>query len=150
MKKPNWLIGVTRNGQVCDCCGKAEYPYREYIANYTTIGLTARYHHLELQIVVDLGPEVICYILNTLGDAVRNGHCLRDGDIIDGVIRDFPIHIKRMRSDGVELFRVLLPDENGRFPDDPKCNKIFALQVQPLENLARRRTFEFPYDKIPN
>lgn len=141
---------MTRNGQPCECCNKIEYPYREGIANYTTIGLTEHYRHPELQIVLDIDPGVAGYILNMFGNEIRNGLRLRDGDIIDGVVADHPVRIKKMRTGGVEMLRVLLPDPNGLFPGDLCCDEIYALQALPLEKLERKTAFTFPYHKFPN
>lgn len=150
MKKPDWLIGVTRNGMPCECCGVVEYPYRDHIANYTTIGLTERYRHLEFQIVLDAPPEIAGYILNVLGDEVRNGARFRDGDVVDGIIEGHPVRIKKLKTNGVEMLRVLLPDANGFFPGDSRCDEIFALQTLPMEKLERKTAYQFPYNKFPS
>ncbi|MCD8084593.1 MAG: DUF4262 domain-containing protein [Clostridiales bacterium] len=139
--KPEWMIHYIANGQPCECCGKVEYPFVDYICDAHTNGLTRLYGHPELRVILDIGTEDICSVLNYMGSQVRKGVCFSPGDQVSGVFSDCDIRIADINEgEGTEhALRVIIPDMDNRFPDDPECSLPYSLQTLPLEELRRNR-----------
>ena len=102
----------------------APYPY---LCNAHTHGMEY-YHHMDFQIVLNLPNDHICYILNTLGHRVRNGEIFNDGDFVSGIYSDCNIRLKKVRETGRDVLRVIIPDTQNRFPDNPKCEEKYMHQ----------------------
>ena len=84
-----------------------------------THGLS-NYGSLELQFVLDCDDGIIAYILNTVGEMVKNGLVLEDGMLIDGVCSDnAKVKVFKTKDDfGENIFRLILPDGKFKFPED--------------------------------
>ena len=141
-KEKDWIIHYISSGGTCDECGKATTEFLPCICNAHTHGMN-QYGHMEFQVILNLGPGLIGYLLNTMGQRVQDGEIFKDGDIITGITatpegKDLPLRLKEVLSDGVPLLRIILPDENGRFPDDPDCAYIYNLQHLPEELLQKK------------
>lgn len=139
MKEPEWMIHYISNGVPCMCCGKIEYPYIPYICDAHTDGLTKYFNHQELQIVLDIGPKLIMYVLNVLGMRIREGEIFKNGDLVNGVIEGYPVKIMEVEDadpeDSEKCLRVIFPDEKGRFPGDDGCEELYNLQILSLSLL---------------
>ena len=80
-----------------------------------------------------MGPYLIGYLLNTMGRRVQAGETFKDGDVVTGIVNDksgndLPIRLKEVLSDEEQVLRIILPDKDGFFPDNPKCSEPYSLQ----------------------
>lgn len=78
---------------------------------------------------------MVLYILNSLGLRVKAGERFKDGDAVSNILEGFDIRLKEFFDNGETVLRVLLPDPKGRFPDDPECQCIYAMQQESIERL---------------
>ena len=138
-KKPNWIIHSILNGTPCSCCGKIEYPFIDGIGDSHTHGMN-KYGHPEFQMVLsdvygNYPPEVIAYVLNTLGQSVRNGARYHPGSFVQGIFLDCPIRLDKRVEGGEELLRVVIPDRFNRWPEDMACEYPYNQQCKSLNEL---------------
>ena len=119
--EPTWMIH-----QVFD----------EHSADYHTHGLN-KYNSLELEINLPIEKELAMYILNEIGLEMANKKReLKDGDIIEEIVnvKLAVVKTRGVRSDahkGEEsVFRIILPDENLKFPWDEGCDAVFKKQIE--------------------
>lgn len=101
--------------------------------NYTdkhTHGMET-YKHLNFQLVVPYGPKPTSGILNSLCDMVAAGRRFSDGELVDDVLEDCQVKLFRVKTyDDKDVFRVIVPDDDGRFPEDAGCDKEFKHQYE--------------------
>ena len=111
--------------------------YRPCLCNAHTHGM-GEFGHPDFQIVMNVGPELIGYILNELGDRVRNGEIFYPGNTVTDVIEEpFTLRLASFEETGRSVLRVLIPDENGRFPEDPECDPLYKLQLLSTSELEK-------------
>lgn len=134
MKKIDWIIHLVANGVKCSECNETENGFLPNMCDAHTHGMD-KYGHQEFQIVLMIGAELICYILNALGLRVQAGESFKDGDSVAEIIRDYNIRIKEVEVDGKKLLRVILPDAQGCFPEDVHCAEYYNQQHYPMEML---------------
>lgn len=131
--KCSWVIHYLTN----DVNEKNNVPkenwYPAYMCNAHTHGLMAGYNHRDFQLVLDVGPNSTGFTLNALAERVRNGEIFADGEVVEGIYQDSSIKLALAKEGGREVFRVLIPDENGRYPGDEGCKFPFSLQEKVLE-----------------
>jgi len=133
-KHVDWIIHLVANGTHCDVCGESEDYFIQYTCNAHTHGMN-NYNHPEFQMVLNVPPELLGHILNTLGLRVKNGEKFKAGDFVHEVIEDYPIRLDEQIVEGEKLLRVCIPDPNGKFPGESGCDDIYALQGFPMEML---------------
>lgn len=138
MKTIDWIIHLVANGVRCSFCGETEKGFLPNMCDAHTHGMD-KYGHQEFQIVLMIGPELICYILNELGLRVQAGERFQDGDAVSEIIKDYDVHLKEVAVDGKKLLRVVLPDAQNRFPEDAQCAEYYNLQHQPMYMLYSNR-----------
>lgn len=95
--------------------------------NTHTHGMNA-YGHLDFQVVLNLPPEHIGYLLNTMGSRVQNGERFHPGQLVSGIYEDCPIQLKKYRETGRDVLRIIIPDKNNRFPEDALCEERYKVQ----------------------
>lgn len=135
-REPNWLIHCISNNVPCECCGKTETVFPDGIMDAHTHGLE-KFGHPELQLVIGYSdPYLICYILNTLAAMVEDGQKFTDGQLVEGIFEDCPVRMDLNKDcEDVEVFRVVIPDRNNRFPEEEKCEYPYTMQVLETKNL---------------
>ncbi len=138
MKTIDWIIHLVANGVRCGECGEAENGFLPNMCDAHTHGMD-KYGHQEFQMVLMIGPELICYILNELGLRVQAGERFKDGDSVSEIIKDFDIRIKEVAVDEKKLLRVVLPDPENRFPGDEQCAEYYNQQHYPMGMLYPNR-----------
>ena len=138
MKKIDWIIHLCTNGVMCDDCGTVEDQFLPYTCNAHTHGME-KYNHPDFQLVLNLPPEDIGYVLNTLGLRVQAGERFKHGDIVSGIFLDCPVRLEEYEETGRKVLRVMIPDKYNRFPDDESCMETYRLQLLPTEELTRSR-----------
>lgn len=132
---PNWIIHAVMNGQPCTTCGKITHPYLPPFCDAHTHGM-AKYGHLEFQVVLDIGVREVCYVLNELGWRVRAGYRFHDGQYVDGVFLDCQVRLDLVPdSAGIPVLRVIIPDNENRWPEDEDVDSAVQCQLLPLDCL---------------
>lgn len=131
MEKPTWIIHLVCNG-LCGCgCGKYEDSFCEGECNAHTHGLMEQFGHPDFQLVLNIDPNTIGGILNTLGIRVRNGEKFNAGDIVEDVIGDgYKVRLDAAVECDRIVLRVILPDEKHRFPEDDGCDSPYNMQTK--------------------
>lgn len=105
----------------------------------------------ELLLVLHVSPDFAQSVLNDVGKIMRErGRAFEDGELVDigspaklKVVRapasastDYGILVAQyfscMHTD-VEMLQVLIPDPQGRFPDEEECDPVYA--GQPVRGL---------------
>ena len=90
------------NGVKCSECDETENGFLPNMCDAHTHGMD-KYGHQEFQIVLMIGAELICYILNALGLRVQAGESFKDGDSVGEIIKDYDVRIKEVEVDGKKL-----------------------------------------------
>lgn len=103
-----------------------------YLCNAHTHGLAA-FNHKDFQLVLDIGPSSSGYLLNALAERVRNGETFADGELVDGVYSNCQVKLAVATEGNREVYRVLIPDEEGRYPGDEGCNFPYSEQDRKLD-----------------
>ena len=135
-EKPDWTILLTVNGMRCDNCGMEENPYVDGICFVSTTGLTERYGHPEFELVLQQQVNTMGYILNELGFRVRAGEKFEAGQLVSGIFADCDIRLDKS-PDHENMLRVIIPDNNNRWPEEDDCASIVKLQTLSLSLLER-------------
>lgn len=125
----NWIIHyISNETSVSETDPNPAY-FPEYLCNIHTHGMNA-YTHKDFQIVLDIGKDGAVYLLNTLAEKVRDGEVFTAGERIEGVYPDCEIKLAAATEGGREVLRVLVPDENNRFPDEEGCSYPYSEQIR--------------------
>lgn len=90
---------------------------------------------MEFQLVLNLPPQEIGYILNSLGQQVQAGKVFHAGDFVPDIYKDCSLRLDEYEIEGKKVLRVIIPDEHQRFPEDKNCSSIFMLQCLKTEML---------------
>ena len=136
MKKFNidWVIHLVANGACCEQCGEMETGFKEYLCNAHTHGM-ARYDHPDFQMVLAAEPNEIGRILNSFGLMVQNGYKFKDGEYVAGIYEDCVVRLQKFQENDREVLRVIIPDRNNIFPEDPRCEEPYCHQLLPTSEL---------------
>lgn len=132
--KREWVIHLISNGCICEECGEVHYPYVEGICNAHTHGMRRLYDHPEFQVIIDYPPQVLGYILNTLGDMVASGTRFNPG-YVAGVFDDCLVELLPVEEEGDTLYRVVIPDKYQRWPGECGCDYPYSEQLKSLDGL---------------
>ncbi|WP_182101775.1 DUF4262 domain-containing protein [Niallia taxi] len=108
------------------------FPGENQVANIHTHGFEENYNHMDFQIVLKYHPDLVQGIFNTLYYHVKRGKVYESGKYYSEVVSGYDVLMQTFEENGRELLRVILPDENGLFPQSPNCNPIYKLQTMPL------------------
>ena len=138
----DWMIHIVADGTPCEVCGEAHADqFYGGMCDAHTHGLD-KYGSLELQFVLAYPPESICYILNSVGENIRNGLMLEDGMTIDGLFEDgAKLKVfKTTAESGKPVFRLIMPDGEFRWPEDsdeyPYCLQYKSPYMQGRKELS--------------
>ena len=134
MKKADWIIHYVSNSVRCVTCVAPKTELIPGSANIHTHGME-KYKHLDFQLVLNLDMQTAGYILNTLGERVRDGERFKNGDYVKGIFLDCDVRLETFREDGRKVLRVIIPDQNNIFPDEPSCNKMYQIQMINTDDL---------------
>lgn len=135
MKNINWIIHLVANGAVCDDCGTVESSFLPNLCNAHTHGM-GQYRHVDFQLVLNLPPQEVARILNSFGLMVQSGHRFKNGEYISGIYEDCVVRVQSFSECGRPVLRIIIPDRNNRFPEDPSCEMPYKMQLLPTENLT--------------
>lgn len=106
-------------------------------ANIHTHGVSKNYNHPDLQIVLNIPPEVATAILNGIVDCyIDIGMKLKDGEFNPHLLHESVVKTVLTTESGREVFRIILPDPNGYFPEDLECAEGFNQQYSGLSKIV--------------
>ncbi|WP_050614867.1 DUF4262 domain-containing protein [Bacillus testis] len=111
------------------------YEYKEVdkpLADIATRGMRENLNHEDLQIVLAIGKEMAELILDTVIANIKDGYKYREG-LWNNVIEDTVVEFKRVRSGDRSLLRLVLPDSEGRFPEDEGCQYPYCEQYKAID-----------------
>lgn len=126
--KIDWIVHCVMNGVVCTECGTVENGFLNNACNCHTHGME-NYNHPDFQLVLSYPLEEIGRILNTLGLRVQAGERFHDGDLVSGIYNDCNVRLTEFEETGRTVLRVVIPDKQNRFPEDPDCEYPYTLQL---------------------
>lgn len=98
--------------------------------NVHTHGLVHSMNHIDLQIAMPLKAQLLATLIHDIVDKIRDGAKIKDGDILDYVLKDYNVKAVQMTEMGRPVIRILLPDKDGAFPDDDACAENFKIQMR--------------------
>lgn len=129
--KPEWVLHLHGNGYPKEA---PEYPFIPDICDEHTEGLCDIFcHPYEFQSIFGADVPLMSKALDELGFQVRAGREFKPGELVDGIFRMHPLRLD-LHVDVYyrPVLRVVIPDQKGRWPENPKCNSYFQLQAAPL------------------
>lgn len=113
--KPTWMVHMV---------GDEDTPL-----TYHSHGLD-EYDSLELEINLSIPQKLGMYIINTIGLRIANGEKFKDGDMVDEVVNCLlPIRETSGIHSNDKHLRIIIPDENFKFPWDEGCNLEYINQI---------------------
>lgn len=137
--KINWIIHMVANGVMCDECNKEEDSFiSDIVCNAHTHGMEL-YNHQDFQLVLNYPPNIIGYILNTLGLRVQAGERFKAGDMVSGIFEDCDVRLDEFEETGRTVLRVIVPDKHNRFPEDEECMEVYRYQLLETDALSRTK-----------
>jgi hypothetical protein len=71
--------------------------------------------------VVFINPETIGYILNVIGERIKDGLLLHEGDVIEDLFKDKRAKVKVVDATdckGQKVWRLVLPDQDFKFQEE--------------------------------
>ena len=113
------MIHLVSDSHPCECCGETGNTFLPGMCDAHTHGLD-EYGSPELQLVLDVEPSLIGYILNTVGDMVRDGLVLKDRMEIKGLFEG-DVGLKTFFTknvSGKRVCRLIIPDTQFKYPEE--------------------------------
>jgi hypothetical protein len=102
-------------------------PNCKYV-NYHTHGFRKTWEHDDLQIVIPLPPNIANNLFWTFADRVKAGERFAAGARVDKIVHGHQVILKKAKEGDRDVLRIILPDKNGRFPEDPGVDHYFGKQ----------------------
>jgi hypothetical protein len=94
-----------------------------------THGVLELYKHLDLEIKLPLPQNVAMGVLNGMVESIKKGVSFENKLISDEVLKGYDVQLVRVNDGSRELIRVIIPDENGKFPGDKDCKDVYKNQL---------------------
>jgi len=113
------------------------YDYEEIVsplANIHTHGLAENLNHIDIQIVLKMDDEIIRMLLHSIIENIKGGYTYYEGRSTK-VIEDLEVEFKKFEEDGREVLRLIIPDQEGRFPNDESCSEPYNKQYVDFNEL---------------
>lgn len=104
-------------------------------ANYHTHGLRDNFNHQDLQIALNMDPEVAHSVFCTIIEEIKSGKKFEQGIEYTNIIEGYPIIMKSFVEMDREVLRVLLPDERGILPTRSECDECYKTQLDSIEEI---------------
>lgn len=119
MQKHGWIIHSVFETEKNEFSG---------MANTHTHGLSKTFSHPDFQMVLPIDPKITQQLFNILVELVKNGETFEEGKDYENVIENFSVQFKEFREDNRKVLRMILPDENGKMPNDIECDALYKKQ----------------------
>lgn len=127
LKEIDWMIHYVQEHD-CEICGKHEENSTGFtaFANIHTHGLD-KHGHKELCIPLDIGFHLAGTILNNCGACIKVDNKKYVPGFDDSVIKNLPVLFHEFENS--DTLYMILPDPNGKFPDDEGCEFPYNKQL---------------------
>lgn len=133
------ILQITINKQT-ECVKKYGF-YTHYVlpagnkmlANYHTHGLEKTRNHLDFQIVLPINPELAHSIIWNFIKRINKGEKFEPNTKVENIIKGFPVKLIEATEGNRKVLRIILPDPNGKFPNEKKCNEFYKKQIENLK-----------------
>jgi len=112
--------------------------YTDYVGgavvNAHTHGFEEVLGHLDFQIVgTSADRRYVQHFFNDVYNRIKKGTRFEEGDVIPDLIEDnhgvdHDVHIEKHQECGRDVLRLIFPDPQWRYPDDPQCASGYSLQ----------------------
>ena len=110
----------------------------EYSSDIHTHGIS-KYNHPELMLCLSIPQELACGILNYVGEEIRNGKRFDREEIrCDILANEMPVKLVRREFGEEERMVIILPDENGKFPEDNGCKEPYNKQLEMIDEFQKQ------------
>ena len=90
------------------------------------------YDSMDFQVVLPYPISTVSQLLTMMVKRVQAGETFKDGDLVYGLFYEYPIKLMLAEECSRQVLRILIPDENGYFPEDERCNKLYRYQILPM------------------
>lgn len=97
-------------------------------ANFHTHGFRKTWGHDDFQIVALLPPNVANNLFWNFANRVKAGEHFADGGRVDKIVNNYDVLLKKAREGGRDVLRIIIPDKNGLFPEDPGVDRYYGMQ----------------------
>ena len=132
-KMVDWVVHYVTTQDRCPECAESHHVQEDppqykmpHFGNTHTHGLD-KHNQREICIVLDIGAECACGILNQCGMRVLFGETV----FTEGIRRDVlqnDYDVKFITFDNDPTLYMILPDSKNRFPDNPFCDFPYSMQ----------------------
>ena len=137
IEKPNWIIHYV--APTVDESQSPDYFYEPYFSSIHTHGLD-KYGHRDLCLSIAIPPETACTLLNSLGMRIANEEeIFEDGIRIDILANG--MKVKFISFDNDPTLYIILPDKNGKLPDDCDCEEPYSLQEKYAKIISENKDY---------
>ena len=101
-------------------------------ADIYTEGLTRYYDHPEIGLALNIGQELVYRIFDVVLDNITTdeSYMLRPG-ICDDILENYNVMV--VEGEVTKRLYLLLPDKDGKFPNDEGCSKEYAAQINIIQ-----------------
>lgn len=101
--------------------------------SHHTHGLKENFNHMDLEIALAIHPNLARAVLGGVAEQIKSGEVFEDKLMSDKIIQGYNVQLFKMKSDNRELLRIVLPDENGKFPFEKDCMDGYKNQLDDLK-----------------
>ena len=108
--------------------------FHEYMCDAHSRGMD-KFGHRELQMVLLIDPKLIAYAINSVVEKILDGDIKPKDKLVISNVFDCDIRLdEAVDKDGKPLWRIVVPDEKGKYPEETD-DEIFAMQAKsPYKN----------------
>lgn len=99
-----------------------------------TVGLPQSFSHCNLQITACVHIPIAVYIFRHFVDQIKKNIPLRLDHTYTGILQN-NIKLKQYDLGEEKVYRIIIADRKGRYPDDPDCDVDFKFQEHNLKLL---------------
>ena len=102
-------------------------------------GIEENLNHLDLQLVLPISMDHASAIINAIGLLIQEGRVFEpDVTYTDVLAKDVPMKFVQVKDNlnNRQLLRIVLPDENFKFPEDKGCMALYNLQYNPTHETS--------------
>ena len=90
------------------------------------------YGQMDFQLVIPVVPKKATVLLNAIALEVQKGKRFVEGDYPEKTVYNTAFRLKRVRETGRIVLRIIMPDPNLRFPEDPLCEEPYKYQTEKM------------------
>ena len=91
-----------------------------------------KYNHFDFQLVLNYEKKEVGRLLNTMGIRVQDGERFKEGDMVKGLYMDCDVRLDLFWANGRSVLRLIIPDPDNIFPEDPRCKNPYKYQTQKM------------------